>query len=100
MAKLRSRLPQTPARSELAAALGVLPRRLRRHRPDQRHEQHPDADRLVLHARSLRPRAAEPQRADADRARILAGILFTAQGLLDLIRGRLLVRIGIGSTRR
>ncbi len=40
---------------------------LRRHRGDERPHQHPVPDRLVLHARGLRPGAAEPQRSDPDR---------------------------------
>ena len=56
-------------RSELATALSACRERLHRHRADERHEQHPHAHRRDLHAGNLRPRAAEPQRADAGRAR-------------------------------
>jgi hypothetical protein len=45
-----------------------LPRRHHRRRPDERSRQYPVPDRLLLHARHLRPRAAEPQRRDPRRS--------------------------------
>ena len=48
-------------------AVGVLAR-LHRRRPDERPGQYSLPHRLVLHAGGLRPRAPEPERADAGRA--------------------------------
>ena len=50
-------------------SVGALQGRLRRRRGAERCRQHPDAHRLDLHARDLRPSAAEPQCADPDRPR-------------------------------
>ncbi len=60
--------PRPAASSELREALSACWHAFIARRADERPDQYSVPDRLVLHARGLRPGAAEPQHPDAGRA--------------------------------
>ena len=93
-ARPKGPLANTP-QSELAAALRACRNALIGVGVFSGRQQHPDADRLDLHAGGLRPRAAEPLGADAGRRCASSPPSCSRMlGVLDLIRSRIMVRIG------
>src|SRR3954469_20271433 len=74
---------------------GLLPRRPSGHWPDDGDDQRALSHGLVLHARDLRPRPAQPQHSNPRRLG-RAGACDAFQGALDLFRARILARFGAG----